>query len=88
MELENYNDPAAPSKVFTYDSAYDSTAKTESIYNDICYSLVEVSIRFFGTFLIWVKILEETFSKFRINGFLETKSTNWKEQKESKIRFL
>lgn len=37
-------DPSAPAKQFTYDSAYDSTAPTEAIYNDICYSLVEVLI--------------------------------------------
>lgn len=42
--LENPTDRTAPSKVFTFDNAYDSKAPTEAIYNDICYSLVEVNI--------------------------------------------
>lgn len=42
VNLENATDPTAPSKVFTYDAAYDFTTSTEVIYNDICYSLVEV----------------------------------------------
>lgn len=46
VTLENASDLSAPSKMFTFDSAYDKDSNTESIYNDICYSLVEVSPRF------------------------------------------
>uniref|UniRef100_A0A336MYT3 Kinesin-like protein n=1 Tax=Culicoides sonorensis TaxID=179676 RepID=A0A336MYT3_CULSO len=41
VTLENASDLSAPSKMFTFDSAYDKDSNTESIYNDICYSLVE-----------------------------------------------
>lgn len=40
--------PSFP-KQFTFDSVYDQDSATETIYNDICYPLVEVS---FGNFLI------------------------------------
>lgn len=43
VSLENPVDSNAPTKDFTYDCAYDAKAPTEAIYNDICYSLVEVS---------------------------------------------
>lgn len=42
VDLENATDSTAPSKTFTYDAAYDIRTSTEVIYNDICYSLVEV----------------------------------------------
>lgn len=42
VNLENASDATAPCKTFTYDAAYDFTTSTEVIYNDICYSLVEV----------------------------------------------
>lgn len=42
ITLQNPSDSTAPSKVFTYDSAYDGSAQTETIYNEICYPLVEV----------------------------------------------
>lgn len=32
----------SPPKTFTFDSAYDWNASSEAIYNDICYSLIEV----------------------------------------------
>ncbi|XP_063701606.1 osmotic avoidance abnormal protein 3 [Culicoides brevitarsis] len=41
VTLENASDLSAPSKMFTFDSAYDMNSNTEAIYNDICYSLVE-----------------------------------------------
>lgn len=45
VDLENATEPTAPSKMFTYDAAYDLKTSTEAIYNDICYSLVEVRIQ-------------------------------------------
>lgn len=44
VHLENPTDTSSPPKTFTYDSSYDSNSPTEAIYNDICYSLVEVCI--------------------------------------------
>lgn len=44
VSIQNPNDLTAPSKEFTFDSAYDLKTSTESIYNDICYPLVEVSL--------------------------------------------
>ena len=35
-------DKKAPEKAFLFDSAYDGKASNETIYSDICYSLVEV----------------------------------------------
>lgn len=35
-------DKKAPEKAFLFDSAYDGAASNETIYSDICYSLVEV----------------------------------------------
>ncbi|KAH8403592.1 hypothetical protein KR222_002699 [Zaprionus bogoriensis] len=35
---------SAPKKSFTFDSAYDAFSKTETIYNDMCYSLVESTL--------------------------------------------
>lgn len=49
--LDNPIDRTAPSKVFTFDNAYDSKAPTEAIYNDICYSLVEVITNFYFFFI-------------------------------------
>lgn len=43
VNLENPADTTAPPKTFTFDSAYDWTANSELLYNDICYALVEVS---------------------------------------------
>lgn len=43
VSIQNPSDLTAPSKEFTYDSAYDWKTSTEVIYNDICYPLVEVS---------------------------------------------
>lgn len=43
VSIQNPNDLTAPSKEFTFDSAYDIKTSTESIYNDICFPLVEVS---------------------------------------------
>lgn len=45
VQLENPTDISSPPKTFTYDSSYGSNAPTEVIYNDICYSLVEVSVK-------------------------------------------
>lgn len=42
ISIQNPADLTAPSKEFTFDSAYDSKSSTENIYNDICYPLVEV----------------------------------------------
>lgn len=42
VSIQNPADMTAPSKEFTFDSAYDSKSSTECIYNDICYPLVEV----------------------------------------------
>lgn len=50
VSIQNPADLTAPSKEFTFDSAYDSKASTESIYNDICYPLVEVSADQFANF--------------------------------------
>lgn len=44
VSIQNPADLTAPSKEFTFDSAYDPKTSTESIYNDICYPLVEVSV--------------------------------------------
>ena len=41
MYLENPADKRAPEKQFVFDNAYDGSAANETIYNDICYSLVE-----------------------------------------------
>lgn len=35
--------PAFP-KTFTFDSTYDQDSTTETIYNDICYPLIEVNL--------------------------------------------
>lgn len=43
VSIQNPADLTAPSKEFTFDSAYDAKSTTENIYNDICYPLVEVS---------------------------------------------
>lgn len=43
VSIQNPADLTAPSKEFTFDSAYDPKSTTECIYNDICYPLVEVS---------------------------------------------
>lgn len=34
----------APKKVFQFDSVYDGLSKTDTIYNDMCYSLVESTL--------------------------------------------
>lgn len=39
--LENPSDKKAPEKQFVFDNAYDGNSSNETIYNDICYSLVE-----------------------------------------------
>jgi kinesin family protein 3/17 len=39
--LENPTDKKVPEKQFVFDSAYDGSSSNESIYGDICYSLVE-----------------------------------------------
>lgn len=39
--LENPSDKKAPEKQFVFDSAYDGNSSNETIYGDICYSLVE-----------------------------------------------
>jgi hypothetical protein len=39
--LENPSDKKAPEKQFIFDSAYDGNSSNETIYGDICYSLVE-----------------------------------------------
>ncbi|KAL7038485.1 hypothetical protein ACKWTF_009587 [Chironomus riparius] len=39
--LENPADKKAPEKQFVFDNAYDGSSHNESIYGDICYSLVE-----------------------------------------------
>lgn len=41
MYLENPADKKAPEKQFVFDSAYDGNSHNETIYGDICYSLVE-----------------------------------------------
>lgn len=41
LYLENSADKKAPEKLFVFDSAYDGNSSNETIYNDICYSLVE-----------------------------------------------
>ncbi|XP_031627894.1 osmotic avoidance abnormal protein 3 isoform X2 [Contarinia nasturtii] len=41
VSIQNPADLTAPSKEFRFDSAYDAKSSTESIYNDICYPLVE-----------------------------------------------
>lgn len=35
---------SAPRKSFTFDSVYDGLSSTETIYDDICYSLVESTL--------------------------------------------
>lgn len=35
---------SAPKKSFTFDSVYDGLSSTETIYDDICYSLVESTL--------------------------------------------
>lgn len=44
--IETWDPNEGPSfpKQFTFDSVYDQDAMTETIYNDICYPLVEVQI--------------------------------------------
>lgn len=44
VNLKNPNDKIAPAKQFLYDSVYNEMAPTEAIYNDICYSIVDVII--------------------------------------------
>lgn len=39
--LENPSDKKAPEKSFLFDSAYDGSSNNDTIYSDICYSLVE-----------------------------------------------
>jgi kinesin family protein 3/17 len=39
--LENPADKKAPEKTFVFDSAYDGSSSNDTIYGDICYSLVE-----------------------------------------------
>lgn len=39
--LENPSDKKAPEKQFVFDNAYDGNSSNETIYGDICYSLVE-----------------------------------------------
>lgn len=39
--MENPSDKKAPEKQFVFDSAYDGNSSNETIYGDICYSLVE-----------------------------------------------
>lgn len=41
--------PAFP-KTFTFDSTYDQDSTTETIYNDICYPLIEVNLFIFFWF--------------------------------------
>lgn len=41
MYLENPSDKKAPEKQFVFDNAYDGNSSNETIYGDICYSLVE-----------------------------------------------
>lgn len=41
--LENPQDSKAPEKSFIFDNAYDASSNNETIYSEICYSLVEVS---------------------------------------------
>ena len=38
------NDPSAPPKVMTFDGSYYTDSTTESIYNELAYPLVEVSL--------------------------------------------
>lgn len=56
VSIQNPADLTAPSKEFTFDSAYDSKSSTECIYNDICYPLVEVS-------WMWISNSDEYFIK-------------------------
>ncbi|TDG40066.1 hypothetical protein AWZ03_013513 [Drosophila navojoa] len=35
---------SAPKKIFQFDSVYDGLSKTDTIYNDMCYSLVESTL--------------------------------------------
>lgn len=45
--IETWDPNEGPSfpKQFTFDSVYDQDATTETIYNEICYPLIEVRIK-------------------------------------------
>nr|XP_036672661.1 kinesin-like protein KIF17 isoform X12 [Drosophila suzukii] len=44
VSVTNPSARLAPKKMFIFDSAYDMITKTEVIYNEMCYSLVESTI--------------------------------------------
>lgn len=54
VSIQNPADLTAPSKDFTFDSAYDPKSTTECIYNDICYPLVEVSLNIYWEFYCFI----------------------------------
>lgn len=41
VHLDHGSDASAPPKQFTFDAAYAATVGTETIYNDLCYALVD-----------------------------------------------
>lgn len=44
VEIWDPNEGPSYNKQFTFDSVYDQESYTESIYNDICYPLIEVVV--------------------------------------------
>ena len=44
VSIVSPNDPNAPPKVMTFDGAYYTDSTTESIYNELAFPLVEVSV--------------------------------------------
>ncbi|XP_034670493.1 osmotic avoidance abnormal protein 3 isoform X2 [Drosophila subobscura] len=44
ISVLNPSAPNSPKKMFTFDSVYDMISKTEVIYNEMCYSLVESTL--------------------------------------------
>lgn len=41
MSVTNPSDCTAPAKMFTFDSVYGELERTELLYNEVCYSLVD-----------------------------------------------
>lgn len=55
VEIWDPTDGPPLAKQFTFDSVYDQKSATESIYNDICYPLIEVNIHLSKPFIILLK---------------------------------
>lgn len=73
VSIQNPADLTAPSKEFTFDSAYDAKSTTENIYNDICFPLVEVSTNPFVLFMT-ARFLPSFRKKF---NFLQINVSTW-----------